>query len=246
MKVLIVDDEPDVVAVVTLTYNMQWEGCEVVSAASGEEGLDLFFSELPDVVILDVGLPDISGFEVCQRIRQVSDAPILMLTVMGAEMDRVRGLELGADDYVAKPFSPLELVARTRAVLRRSKVTPLATAPRIVVDDELTVDLANRQVEVRGRQVKLTPTEFRLLSHLVSNAGHILSHETLLAKSRGREYEGDVLVLKVQIARLRDKLGDDAQNPRYIFTERGVGYRFARPQSTPQRRRKSATNPPRA
>jgi two-component system KDP operon response regulator KdpE len=232
MKVLIVDDEPDVVEILSLTFNMQWQGCEVISAGDGEEALELFFKELPDVVILDIGLPNMNGFEVCRRLRQVSDVPILMLTVAGAEMDRVRGLELGADDYIAKPFSPLELVARTRAVLRRSRLTPMAAAPRIVVDDDLTVDLANRRAEVRGQPVKLTPTEFRLLSHLVSNAGRILSHETLLAKAWGREYEGDVLMLKVQIARLRDKLGDDAHNPRYVFTERGVGYRFARPRGT--------------
>lgn len=229
MKVLIADDERDVIDILSLTFNMHWQGCEVLSAASGDEALDLFFRESPDVVIVDVALPHMSGFEVCRRLRQVSDVPILMLSVTGTEMDRVRGLELGADDFIAKPFSPLELVARARAVLRRSRLLPVTAAPRIVVDDNLAVDLENRCIEVRGEQRKLTPTEFRLLSHLVSNPGRILSHETLLGKAWGREYETDVPTLKVQIARLRDKLGDDAQNPRYIFTERGVGYGFAKP-----------------
>ena len=229
MKVLIADDEPDVIDILSLTFNMHWQGCAVLSAANGEEALDLFFKESPDVVIVDVQLPRMSGFEVCRRLRHMSDVPILMLSVAGTEMDRVRGLELGADDFITKPFSPLELVARARAVLRRSRLLPVTAAPRIVVDDELAVDLENRRIEVRGKQRKLTPTEFRLLSHLVSNPGRILSHETLLGKAWGREYESDVPTLKVQIARLREKLGDDAQNPRYIFTERGVGYGFAKP-----------------
>lgn len=229
MKVLIVDDEPDVAEIVTLTFNMQWPASEVISAPDGETALKLFESERPDVVVLDVGLPGISGFEVCRRLRHISDVPILMLTVMGAEMDRVRGLELGADDYIAKPFSPLELVARTRAVLRRAHVIPMASPSQVIVDDDLTIDLAEHQVVAKGKPVKLTPTEFRLLSHLVSNAGTVLSHGALLAKTWGYQSQDDVPMLKVHIARLREKLGDDAQNPRYIFTERGIGYRFVRP-----------------
>jgi DNA-binding response OmpR family regulator len=232
VKVLIADHERDVVDILTLTLSMHWQGCEIAAASNGEEAVSLYFSELPDLVIVDIGLPRMSGFEVCRRLRQISDVPILMLSSTGGEMDRVRGLELGADDYIGKPFSPLELVARARAVMRRSRLTPLASAARIVVDEDLTVDLENRRVEVRGEEVRLTPTEFRLLSHLVSNAGRILSHKTLLGKAWGRQYESAVQMLKVQIARLREKLGDSAQNPRYIFTERGAGYRFAKPKET--------------
>jgi DNA-binding response OmpR family regulator len=229
MRVLIVDDEPDVAEIVSLAFRMQWPGSEVTSAPDGETALRLFHEERPDVIVLDVGLPGISGFEVCKRLRETSDVPILMLTVMGDEMDRVRGLELGADDYVPKPFSPLELVARTRAVLRRSQILPMAAPSHLVVDDDLTVELADHRVLVKGKPVKLTPTEFRLLSHLVSNAGQVLTHEALLAKAWGHQSPDDVPMLKVHIARLREKLADDAQNPRYIFTEWGVGYRFVKP-----------------
>jgi DNA-binding response OmpR family regulator len=229
MKVLIVDDEPDVAEIVSLAFRMQWPGSEVTSAPDGETALRLFQEERPDVIVLDVGLPGISGFEVCKRLRETSDVPILMLTVMGEEMDRVRGLELGADDYVPKPFSPLELVARTRAILRRAQILPMASPSHLVVDDDLTVELADHRVLVKGKPVKLTPTEFRLLSHLVSNAGQVLSHEALLAKTWGHQSPDDVPMLKVNIARLREKLDDDAQNPRYIFTEWGVGYRFVKP-----------------
>jgi DNA-binding response OmpR family regulator len=229
VKILIVDDEPDVVEVVEITFNLQWAGSEVIAAADGESALKLFQTESPDVVVLDVGLPGMSGFEVCRRLRAISDVPILMLTVRGEEMERLKGLELGADDYIVKPFSPLELVARTRAVLRRFQVSPLAACSRIIIDEELTVDLDNREVIVRGQQVKLTPTECRILSQLVANAGRVVTQKSLLAKVWGWESDDDTLMLKVHIARLRQKLGDDAHNPRYVFTERGLGYRLVRP-----------------
>ena len=228
-----VDDEPDVVEVIELTFSLQWPGSEVMAAADGESALKLFLTGAPDVVVLDVGLPGMTGFEVCRRLRAISDVPILMLTVKGEEMDRLKGLELGADDYIVKPFSPLELVARTRAVLRRSQAAPLAACSRIIIDEELTVDLDNREVILRGQSVKLTPTECRILSQLVANAGRVVTQKMLLARVWGWESEDDMLMLKVHIARLRQKLGDDAQNPRYIFTERGLGYRFARPASVP-------------
>jgi two-component system KDP operon response regulator KdpE len=231
VRILVVDDEPDVVEVIELTFSLQWPGSEVIAAADGESGLKLFQVEPPDVVILDVGLPGMSGFEVCRRLRAISDVPILMLTVRGEEMERLKGLELGADDYIVKPFSPLELVARTRAVLRRSQAAPLAASSRIIVDEELTLDLDNREVILRGQPVKLTPTECRILSQLVANAGRVVTQKTLLAKVWGWESDDDILMLKVHVARLRQKLGDDAHNPRYIFTERGLGYRFVRPAS---------------
>jgi DNA-binding response OmpR family regulator len=229
VRILVVDDEPDVVEVIELTFNLQWPGSEVIAAGDGESALKLFQTESPDVVVLDVGLPGMSGFEVCRRLRAISDVPILMLTVRGEEMERLKGLELGADDYIVKPFSPLELVARTRAVLRRSQVAPLSACSRIIIDEELTVDLDNREVIVRGQGVKLTPTECRILSQLVANAGRVVTQKTLLAKVWGWESDDDTLMLKVHIARLRQKLGDDAHNPRYVFTERGLGYRLVRP-----------------
>ncbi len=228
-----IDDEPDVVEVIELTFSLQWPGSEVMAAADGESALKLFQRRSPDVVVLDVGLPGMSGFEVCRRLRAISDVPILMLTVRGEEMDRLKGLELGADDYIVKPFSPLELMARTRAVLRRSQAAPLAACSRIIIDEELTVDLDNREVILHGQSVRLTPTECRILSQLVANAGRVVTQKALLARVWGWESEDDMLMLKVHIARLRQKLGDNAQNPRYIFTERGLGYRFARPASVP-------------
>jgi len=229
----VIDDEPDVVEVIELTFSLQWPGSEVMAAADGESALKLFQRRSPDVVVLDVGLPGMSGFEVCRRLRAISDVPILMLTVRGEEMDRLKGLELGADDYIVKPFSPLELMARTRAVLRRSQAAPLAACSRIIIDEELTVDLDNREVILHGQSVRLTPTECRILSQLVANAGRVVTQKALLARVWGWESEDDMLMLKVHIARLRQKLGDNAQNPRYIFTERGLGYRFARPASVP-------------
>jgi DNA-binding response OmpR family regulator len=228
VRILVVDDEPDVVEVIELTFSLQWPGSEVIAASDGESALKAFQTGAPDVVVLDVGLPGMSGFDVCRRLRAISDVPILMLTVRGEEMERLKGLELGADDYIVKPFSPLELVARTRAVLRRSQAAPLAISARIIVDEELTLDLDNREVILRGQPVKLTPTEGRILSQLVANAGRVVTQKTLLAKVWGWESDDDVLILKVHIARLREKLGDDAHNPRYIFTERGMGYRFVR------------------
>jgi DNA-binding response OmpR family regulator len=233
VRILVVDDEPDVVEVIELTFSLQWSGSEVIAAADGESALKVFQAEQPDVVVLDVGLPGMSGFEVCRRLRAISDVPILMLTVRGEEMERLKGLELGADDYIVKPFSPLELVARTRAVLRRSQAAPLAVSSRIIVDGELTLDLDNREVILRGQSAKLTPTEGRILSQLVANAGRVVTQKMLLAKVWGWESDDDMLMLKVHIARLRQKLDDDAHNPRYIFTERGLGYRFVKPATVP-------------
>ena len=233
MRILVVDDEPDVVEVIELTFSLQWPGSEVIAATDGESALKAFQAGSPDVVVLDVGLPEMSGFEVCRRLRAISDVPILMLTVKGEELDRLKGLELGADDYIVKPFSPLELVARTRAVLRRSQAAPLAVSSRIIVDGELTLDLDNREVTLRGQSAKLTPTEGRILSQLVANAGRVVTQKTLLAKVWGWESDDDMLMLKVHIARLRQKLDDDAHNPRYIFTERGLGYRFVKPATVP-------------
>ena len=230
MKFLVVDDEADVVEVVSVTLKMQWgaEG-QVIAAYTGEEAVSLALSERPDLIILDIALPDVDGFEVCRRIREFSDAPILMLTAKDDEMDKVRGLELGADDYITKPFGHLELMARIRAVLRRVQIplTPAGGA-RIIIGG-IVLDLNRREVEVDGRPVRLTPTEFNLLQQLMRNAGKVLPHETLLARVWGPEYRREIDYLKVYIRRLREKLEPDPQNPGYILTEYGIGYWFRSP-----------------
>jgi two-component system, OmpR family, KDP operon response regulator KdpE len=229
MKLLVVDDDRNIVEAVTLGFQLQWQECEVITAYDGEKGLDLFFEEQPEVVILDVALPEMNGFEVLRRIRQVSDVPVLMLTAKGEEMDKVKGLELGADDYITKPFSHLELFARIKAVLRRAELPPpISAAPSFSVG-ELAINFESRTVTLQGRPIKLTPTEYNLLYHLVRNAGRVLAHETLLAKVWGDEYRNDVDYLKVYVSRLRNKLEDNPDTPRYILTERGLGYRFSRP-----------------
>jgi two-component system KDP operon response regulator KdpE len=226
MKILIIDDEPDVIESVRLGFTLQWREVDVLGAQSGEAGLDAVEHEHPDIVLLDVGLPDIDGFEVLRQIRAFSDVPVVMLTARDDSMDKVKGLELGADDYVTKPFNHLELMARVKAVLRRLEMpAPASRAPSFRAGD-LEVDFARQEARLRGERLDLTPTEYKLLYHLVRNAGHVLQHGTLLAKVWGREYVDEVDYIRVYIRRLRDKLGDDPDKPRYIRTERGLGYRF--------------------
>jgi two-component system KDP operon response regulator KdpE len=226
MKILVVDDAPDVIESVRLGFTLQWRDVDVLGAASGEAGLDAVEREHPDIVLLDVGLPDVDGFEVLRQVRAFSDVPVVMLTARDDSMDKVKGLELGADDYVTKPFNHLELMARVKAVLRRLEMpAPASRAPSFRAGD-LEVDFAHQEARLNGEPLALTPTEYKLLYHLVRNAGHILQHGTLLAKVWGREYIDEVDYIRVYVRRLRDKLGDDPDNPRYIRTERGLGYRF--------------------
>lgn len=228
MKFLIVDDDQSIVEAVRIGLQFQWQDAEVYSASDGEAGLAQFAALAPDVTLLDVNMPRMSGFEVISRIREVSDAPVLMLTARGDEMSKVRGLELGADDYLVKPFSHLELFARIKAVLRRTDLPALVNAAPSFVSGAVAVNFDSREVTVRGRPVKLTPTEYKLLYQLVRNAGRVLPVDTLLGKVWGDEYRGDLDYLKTYISRLRKKLGDDSEHPQYILTERSVGYRFAR------------------
>jgi two-component system KDP operon response regulator KdpE len=226
MRVLVVDDAPDVVESVRIGFELQWREVEVLGAGGGEEALDRIEQDHPDIVLLDIGLPDIDGFETLRRIREFSDVPVVMLTARDDAIDMVKGLELGADDYVTKPFNHLELMARVRAVLRRVAMpTPTSRAPSFRAG-ELEVDFGAHEARLRGERLDLTPTEYKLLYHLVRNAGHVLQHATLLAKVWGREYVDEVDYLRVYVRRLRDKLGDDPDHPRYIRTERGLGYRF--------------------
>ncbi|OGO15761.1 MAG: DNA-binding response regulator, partial [Chloroflexi bacterium RBG_16_48_8] len=223
-RVLVVDDEPRMIHFIRL--NLEHDGFEVTEAASGTAALEVMRDILPDLILLDVMMPDLDGFETLELVREISNVPIIMLTAKGEEDDRVRGLELGADDYITKPFSPRELVSRVRAVLRRTEMSGEPVHELIEIDERLKIDFDRREVWVEGELVKLRPTEYRLLYHLIQNAGWVVPHEQLLAKVWGYEYRDETHYLRLYINYLRQKLEKDASNPEYIQTERGVGYRF--------------------
>jgi DNA-binding response OmpR family regulator len=227
MKILVVDDDPHILDALTVGLQLQWQDAEVLAAADGEEGLHVFYEATPDIVVLDVNMPRKTGFEVLQEIRRVADVPVLMLTARGDEAAQVRGLELGADDYIVKPFSHLVLLARIRAVLRRAELPPPVEALPDFTAGDLAINFQTHQVTVAGEPVKLTPVEYKLLYHLARNAGRTLPHQTLLDRVWGAEYLATTDYLKVFISRLRRKLDHDGQH--YIVTERGLGYRFVRP-----------------
>jgi two-component system, OmpR family, KDP operon response regulator KdpE len=222
--ILIVDDEAKMIRFVRM--NLELEGYRVTEAGDGLEALDRVRQDLPDLVLLDVMMPHMDGFETLERLREISDVPVIMLTVRGDEEDRIRGLELGADDYVTKPFSPRELASRIRAVLRRVEKPASAGGEAVRIDDRLSVDFRQRDVIVDGQRINLRPTEYRLLYHLVNNPGWVMTHEMLLSKVWGYEYREDTQLLRLYVTYLRQKIEPDPANPRYIFTERGVGYRF--------------------
>jgi len=227
MKVVVIDDSPEIVEVVSLCFHLRWSGTTVVSASEGAKGVELIEAENPDVVILDIGLPDMDGFEVLHEIRRFSQVPVLMLTVRNEDTDVAKGLELGADDYITKPFSHIELIARVQAVLRRTQGLTVAEE-RPFVSGKLSVDFASNEVKVEGKPVKLTSTETKLLHHLIRNEGRLVSHENLLTRVWGEEYGDARDLLRVHIQHLRQKLGDSAESPRIIVTEHGLGYKFAR------------------
>ncbi|MBN1955504.1 MAG: response regulator transcription factor [Anaerolineae bacterium] len=206
--------------------NLEMEGFRVVQASSGLEALQRVREDLPDLVLLDVMMPEIDGFETLKLLREVTDVPVIMLTVRAEEKDIVRGLELGADDYVTKPFSVQVLTSRIQAVLRRIGLSADPHSAVLKIDDYLSVDYNRREVIVDGEAIGLRPTEFRLLYHLIENAGWVVPHETLLAKVWGYEYRDEVHYLRLYVTYLRKKIEPDPSNPRYILTERGVGYRF--------------------
>jgi DNA-binding response OmpR family regulator len=223
-RILVVDDEERMVRFIRL--NLEHDGFRVTDAFKGSEALNKLRSALPDLILLDVMLPDLDGFEVLRMIREVSTVPVIMLTAKGEEDDRVRGLELGADDYVTKPFSPRELVSRVRAVLRRNDTASGSTHGLIEVDDRLKLDFDRHEVWVEGKLINLRPTEYRLLYHLVQNAGWVISHDQLLANVWGYEYRDEPHYVRLYINYLRKKIEKDPSNPKYILTERGIGYRF--------------------
>jgi DNA-binding response OmpR family regulator len=221
--ILVVDDEKRMVRFIRL--NLEQDGYQVISAYNGSEALEQVRTALPNLVLLDVMMPDIDGFEVLKKIREASSVPVIMLTAKGEEDDRIRGLELGADDYITKPFSPRELVSRVKAVLRRTESFG-ESKNVIVVDDWLKMDFNRREIWVGGKLVQLRPTEYRLLYHLVQNAGWVVTHDQLLTKVWGYEYQDEPHYVRLYINYLRKKIEKDPSNPVYILTERGVGYRF--------------------
>ncbi len=223
-RILVVDDEPRMIRFIRL--NLEHDGFDVSEAASGSAALTQLRDRLPDLMLLDVMMPELDGFETLRLTREISSVPVIMLTAKGDEDDRVRGLELGADDYITKPFSPRELVSRVRAVLRRTEAPAPAPHEPIRIDDRLKIDFDRRQVWVEDRLVQLRPTEYRLLYHLVQNAGWVVPHDQLLAKVWGYEYRDETHYLRLYVNYLRQKLEPDPAHPRYILTERGVGYRF--------------------
>jgi len=221
VSILAVDDDARILKLMKLVLEEQ--GYAVPTAANGPDALIALGEAPPALVLLDVNMPGMDGFTVCQRIRLFSQMPIIMVTAKGSEGDRVKGFEAGADDYVTKPFSPRELVARVRAVLRRANA-PAAPEEPSFRKGELEVDFNRRSVALSGRELLLTATEHRLLTYLAHNAGRILTPDQILEHVWGEEYLGDLHLLRVAIARLRRRLGDDAKKPRYIVTRQGIGY----------------------
>jgi two-component system, OmpR family, alkaline phosphatase synthesis response regulator PhoP len=223
-RLLVVDDEPNLRH--SLSYALRQEGYEVATAEDGERALDLFREGKPDLVVLDVMLPKLDGLAVCRAIRRESEVPVIMLTARATELDTIVGLEVGADDYLAKPFSTRELIARIRAALRR------AAAPRDTVSGQgvdangLQIDVGRHQVTVDGRSVELKPREFDLLRFLASHPGQVFARAQLLASVWGLDYSGDSRTVDTHVKMLRERLGDQPGDPRWIETIRGVGYRF--------------------
>ncbi len=228
MKLLLVDDDAEIRSSVRLGFELQWRDVEFVEAGSGAEGLRLVEEEQPDLVLLDIGLPDVDGYGVLREIRRFSAVPVIMLTARDEPIDKVRGLEAGADDYVAKPFDHLELMARVRAVLRRLDLKAPSARGVAYRRGEVEIDTDAHEARVGGRRVPLTATEWRILELLVANAGWVVPHERLTARVWGRDEPGDLESLRVFVRRLRAKLGDEASAPRYIETVRGLGYRLLR------------------
>jgi two-component system KDP operon response regulator KdpE len=223
-RILVVDDEERMVRFIRM--NLEHDGFQVGEAFNGKQAIQKIRDFTPDVILLDVMMPDIDGFEVLETIRDFSNVPVIMLTAKGEEDDRVRGLEGGADDYITKPFSPRELVSRIKAVLRRTEGATGSTHGLLEIDKRLKIDFDRREIWLDGKLVKLRPTEYRLLYHLVQNAGWVVSHDQLLQKVWGYEYRDEPHYVRLYINYLREKLEKDPANPQYILTERGVGYRF--------------------
>ncbi|HPQ46487.1 MAG TPA: response regulator [Clostridia bacterium] len=221
-KILIVDDEKNIVDI--LRFNLQKEGFETVEAYDGKEAIEKALRAKPDIILLDVMLPVFDGFTVCRKLRERIQTPIIMLTAKEEEVDKILGLEMGADDYVTKPFSPRELIARIKSNLRRSSIESRSESPDVVHAFDLEIDIARYEVSKAGRIIDLTAREFSLIKFLVQNAGKVFSRETLMEKIWDYEYFGDMRTVDVTVSRLREKLSNNMNE--YILTKRGVGYYF--------------------
>jgi two-component system KDP operon response regulator KdpE len=226
-RLLIVEDDTDLVKALELYFSRV--GYEVLVAKNGLEGLQKLYDERPSIVLLDIAMPRMDGWEVCRRIRELSDVPIVILTARVQEEERVKGLKLGADDYVVKPFSLKELEARLEAVLRRSRAARPQRTGILFANEELVIDADRLMVTRDGKHLDLTPTELRLLMLLAENTGRVLTHRQILEKIWGAEYADDLDYVKLFIYRLRRKIEADPENPTYILSERGIGYRFVNP-----------------
>jgi len=222
-RILVVDDEPRMIGFIRM--NLELEDHLVIEAHSGLEALEAIRTQLPDLVLLDVMMPELDGFETLRMLREFSDIPVIMLTAKGEENDKVYGLELGADDYITKPFGPRELSSRIKAIFRRLE-KPTTDEAILQIDGRLSVDFNRREVIIKDERIKLRPTEYRLLYHLIRNAGWTVPHDQLLQKVWGYEYRDEAHYVRLYVNYLRDKIEEDPANPQYIITERGVGYRF--------------------
>jgi DNA-binding response OmpR family regulator len=222
-KILVIDDEVDVARAIQLTIQLQEPNWQVLTVNNGKDGLILIDTESPDLVLLDLAMPDMSGFQVLEQIRLFSDVPVIILTVQNDELDKVRGLELGADDYIVKPFSRLELIARIHSILRRVEGF-IGQPKKPYINGQLTIDFNHHQVYKAGKIITLTSTEFHLLEILARNAGKLIPNETLLGRVWGQYALDNPDYLKVYMHRLRSKLEDDPSHPIYLHTERGEGY----------------------
>ena len=225
-KILIIDDDVNLGQTIKLTFARV--GAEVFTAVDGRDGLRQFYENRPDLVILDVRMPDINGWETCRQIRLLSNVPIIMLTTLDNDEDVIRGLDYGADDFVTKPFSRDVLLARARAVMRRTELSTEPEDQLLYNDSYLMIDLRKHRIEVDGQVVQLSSTEFRLLAYLLQNAGQVLTYQNILDKVWGWEYQNSIDYVHVYVSHLRRKLEADPRNPKYLLTERGIGYRFER------------------
>ena len=223
-RILLVDDEPLILK--GLRYTLEQEGYEILTAADGEEALQVFFEQQVDLVLLDVMLPKLDGIQVCQRIRESSNVPILMLTAKGEDMDKILGLEYGADDYMTKPFNILEVKARIKTVLRRAVQPAANEEKKIIRVHDMEVNIVNRSVTLGGKEVRLTAKEFDLLQLFITNRGKVFSRETMLETVWKYDYMGDARTVDVHIRRLREKIERNPAQPEFIFTKWGVGYYF--------------------
>jgi len=226
MKVLLVEDDREIVDAISLAFQIRWPEAEIISTRLGEKGVDMVESESPDLVILDLGLPDISGFEVLRQVRLFSSVPTIILTVRSEEAAVVKGLEWGADDYIVKPFRQLELLARVKSLIRRKG--PLDEES--LSYGQLELDVTSGTINYLGKEINLTVTESHILSHLMKNAGHAVTHLSLAEAVWGEDYPGATDSLKVHIRRLREKIEVDPGHPQLILTKTGVGYMLAKPE----------------